>query len=108
MTYNARAADLVRSLIKGRRRARVLAEVLVLGIPDAVGDGPVPLADLAAALGIPPRDLRSLLRAARAVGLFREEPRGCVRNSPASSLLRAGAPGGLRDEARHVLSTWTR
>jgi len=86
----------------------VLADVLELGIPDAVGDGPVPLADLASALGVRPADLRRIIRAARAVGLFREEPPGSIRNSPASSLLRAGAPGGLRDEARHVLSTWTR
>ena len=86
----------------------MLAVVLRLGIADEVGDGAVPLADLAARLGAGPTDLRRLLRAAIAVGLFQEEPPGWVRNSPASSLLRADAPGGLRDEARHVLSTWTR
>jgi SAM-dependent methyltransferase len=68
----------------------------------------VPLPDLAAGLGVGAPDLRRLLRAARAIGLFREAPRGWLRNSAASSLLRAGVPGGLRDEARHVLSTWTR
>jgi SAM-dependent methyltransferase len=84
----------------------VLATVLELGIPDALGDGAVQLADLATALDADPAGLDHLLRAARAIGFFREEPRGWIRNSPASSLVRTGAPGGLRDEARHVLSTW--
>jgi SAM-dependent methyltransferase len=108
MSDNAAAADLVRTLVRGGRRAQVLAAVLRLGIPDALGDGAVPLPDLAAGLGVGAAELRRLLRAARAIGLFREAPRGWLRNSPASSLLRAGVPGGLRDEARHVLSTWTR
>jgi hypothetical protein len=86
----------------------VLTAVLDLGIPDAIGDDAVPVAGLAAELGVGLGYLRRLLRAARAVGLLREEPPGWVRNSPASSLLRTGAPGGLRDEARHVLSMWTR
>ena len=83
----------------------MLAAVLELGVAEALGDEAVPLPDLAARLGTSPTDLRRLLRAARAAGLFREEPPGWVSHSPASALLRSG---GLRDEARHVLSRWTR
>jgi O-methyltransferase domain len=108
MSHNAPAADLVRGLVRGRRRAAVAEAVLRLGIPDLLGDGAVPLPELAAALRVGLVDLRRLLRAAVAAGLLREEPPGRVRNSPASSLLRAGVPGSLRDEARHVLSAWMR
>lgn len=108
MSHNAPAADLVRALVRGRRRAGVLAAVLEVGVPDALGDAAAPLPDLAARLGVSPAGLRRLLRAARAVGLFLEEPPGWIRHSPASALLRSGVPGGLRDEARHVLSEWTR
>jgi hypothetical protein len=108
MSQNAAPGDLVRALVRGRRRADVLAAVLELGIPDALGGDAVPLPDLAVRLGADPAVLRRLLRAAGALGLFREEPPGWIRHSPASVLLRSAAPGGLRDEARHVLSTWTR
>jgi len=108
MTQNARPRELVRTLVRGRRRAGVLAAVLDTGVPDALDQEAVPLADLAVRLGVDPDDLRRLLRAARAVGLFVEEPPGWIRHSPASALLRSDAPGGLRDEARHVLSAWTR
>src|SRR5215472_835590 len=108
MSQNAPPRDLVRALVRGRRRAQVLAGVLQLGVPDALGDDAVPMRELAGRLGADPAELRRLLRAARAVGLFREEPPGWIRHSPASALLRSGVPGGLRDEAHHVLSTWTR
>jgi hypothetical protein len=108
MIQNASSRDLVRTLVRGRRRARVLAAVLDLGVPDAVGEEGLPLPDLAGRLGADPAELGRLLRAAAAAGLFLEEPPGWIRHSPASALLRSGAPGGLRDEARHVLSTWTR
>lgn len=86
----------------------MVAAYLRHGLPDALGDGAVRPADLAEALDVGAADLRRLLRAARAVGLVEEEPRGWFRSSPASSLLRAGTPGSLRDEACHVLSAWTR
>src|SRR5262249_44240782 len=99
MKENAPTADLVRCLVRGRRKAQVVAAIRRLGTPDALGEGTVRLADLAAALGVGAARLRRLLRAARAVGLVQEEPRGCFRNTPASSLLRAGIPGSLHDEA---------
>jgi hypothetical protein len=108
MSQNAPGADLVRALVRGKRRAEVLAAVLELGIPDALGDGAVALPDLAARVGASPAGLRRRLRAARAAGLFREEPPGWIRHTAASALLRSGVRGGLRDEARHVLSGWTR
>ena len=108
MKENAPTAHLVRCLVRGRRKAQLVAAILRLGIPDALGEGTVRLADLAAAMGVGAARLRRLLRAARAAGLVEEEPRGCFRNTPASSLLRAGIPGSLRDEACHMLSAWTR
>jgi hypothetical protein len=100
MPQNARAADLVRRLVQGRRRAEVAAAVLRLGLPDALGDGAVPMSELAG--------VRRLVRAARAVSLVEDGPAGTIRNTPAATLLRADVPGSLRDEARHVLSAWTR
>jgi hypothetical protein len=108
MPHNARAADLVRRLVRGRRRAEVAAAVLRLGLPDALGDRAVSRPELAAALPAGEADLRPLLRAARAAGLVQDGPAGTVRNTPVGALLRGDVAGSLRDEARHVLSAWTR
>src|SRR5258708_27863792 len=99
---------LVRDLTEGRWKARLVAAVLRLGIPDALGDDALTVQVLARRLDVGPGRLARLLRLAASLGLFAEDAPGRFRNSPASSLLRWEAPGNLRDEARHVLSAWTR
>jgi hypothetical protein len=108
MEHERRGAGLVRELVRGRRRAAVVADCLRIGLADQVGDEPAPIGVLAGRLSLDRRGARRLLRRAACVGLVVEDPPGSFRGTAASALLRRDAGGALRDEARHVLSTWTR
>ena len=67
-----------------------------LKLADAVGDGQAALADIAVATGTRPEELRRLLRALSAHGIFKEELGGGFSQTPISDVLRSGRPGGMR------------
>ncbi len=73
--------------------------VAKLGVADLLADGPRPLAELAADSGADPQVLNRLLRGLVALGVFRRaEPDGYALTS-VGELLRADAPGSLRQTA---------
>lgn len=77
--------------------ARALYAAAELDVAEALSTGPKPLQDLAAKLGAHAPSLYRLLRALAASGVFREQEDGRFSNTPMSELLRANAPGSLRD-----------
>lgn len=67
-----------------------------LGLADALGERPLPVAELATAVGADTEALGQLLRALACHGVFREETDGVYAHTELSRLLRSGAPGGRR------------
>lgn len=67
---------------------------------DALAAGPLPAAELAVRLGVKSDELRRLLRALGAHGIFAEQPpgSGCFANNRGSSVLRASHPCCLADQ----------
>ena len=83
--------------------ARCLHVVADLGIADLVGDRPSTASELAAATGAHGDSLYRVLRMLAAKGIFAEDGQHRFHLTPAASLLRTGAAGGLRDR---LSSTW--
>lgn len=67
---------------------------------DALAAGPLPAAELAARLGVKADELRRLLRALGAYGIFAERPpgSGTFANNRGSSVLRSDHPCCLADQ----------
>lgn len=68
-----------------------------LGIADALGQEPKPVAELAAEVGADGSALRQLLRALSVRDVFRDAGDDRYAHTEMSRLLRAGEPGGKRD-----------
>ena len=77
-----------------------------LGIADLVADGPQTVAALAAATHTHERSLYRLLRTLASVGVFTETDPKVFGLTPLAELLRADAPGGLRDMAIFMGAEW--
>ncbi len=99
--------ELVRGLVHGRWRGEVLHAFLELGLPERLDGRARTLAPLAAELGVDRDGLGRLLAAAAALGLCAADGAG-YRATPATVLLREDHPLGMRTEARHALSPWSR
>jgi DNA-binding Lrp family transcriptional regulator len=67
-----------------------MAIVAELRVPDALAQGPRPVAEVAREVGADPETLYRLLRALASDGVFAEEEPGVFRNTDASELLRTG------------------
>jgi O-methyltransferase domain/Dimerisation domain len=90
MSTRAPESDLWDAL-RGALVTRALAIVSDLGIPQALTEGPRPVADLARETGADPDTLHRLLRALASDGVFAEDEPGVFRNTDVSEqLLRSG------------------
>jgi hypothetical protein len=97
-------AAVVWDLLRGGLTARAVALVVELGVPDALGDEPRPVNDLAAKTGADDETLHRLLRALASDGVFAEDEPGVFRHTEASETLREGR--GWGDFARLFGGVW--
>ncbi|MGC0416531.1 methyltransferase [Embleya sp. AB8] len=101
------AATRLRELAFGAMSAGALRAALRLGLPDALGDEPATVEELATEVSAHPGALHRLLRALACQGVFAEEPDGRYAHTDASLLLRADAPRSMRDVALWSTEPWT-
>jgi len=97
----------LRELVFGAACAAALRASARLGIADALGDSPMSVADLAAAVKTEPRPLRRLLRALSCYGVFAERPDGTFAHTDMSRLLREDDPHSLRNITLWCTEPWT-
>lgn len=97
----------LRELVFGAACAAALRAAARLKVADALGDGPVAVEDLAAAVKTEPKPLRRLLRALSCYGIFAERPDGTFTHTDMSRLLREDDPHSLRDIALWCTEPWT-
>ncbi|MBO4252743.1 methyltransferase [Streptomyces griseorubiginosus] len=97
----------LRELVFGAACAAALRASARLGVPDALGDDPMSVEDLAAAVKTEPRPLRRLLRALSCYGVFAERPDGTFAHTEMSRLLREDDPNSLRYIALWCTEPWT-
>ncbi|MCU1470911.1 MAG: tcmN 1 [Glaciihabitans sp.] len=71
-----------------------------LKLPDALGDEPRGIDELAAAVGADPDALGRLLRALSCIGFFAEAGNGKFQHTELSSIIRSDAPWGAADVIR--------
>jgi O-methyltransferase domain len=76
----------------------VLVKLIQGRVPDHLGDGPLPAADLAKRAGLDELSLTRGLRALTAFGAFQEVSPGVFANNPVSDLFR-DQPGSIRNAA---------
>jgi hypothetical protein len=82
-------------LMRGPLTSRALAIAADLNVPDALADGPKPVAELAREVGADPDTLHRILRALATEGVFAEEEPGAFRNTDASDALRRSGWGAF-------------
>ncbi|MFJ8111875.1 methyltransferase [Streptomyces sp. NPDC096132] len=97
----------LRELVFGAACAAALRASARLGVADALGDGPLSVEDLAAAVKTEPKPLRRLLRALSCYGVFAERPDGTFTHTDMSRLLREDDPHSLRNIALWCTEPWT-
>ncbi|MGW7101665.1 methyltransferase [Streptomyces sp. NPDC054838] len=97
----------LRELVFGAACTAALRAAVRLGVPDALGDGPMSVADLAAAVKTEPKPLRRLLRALSCYGVFAEQPDGTFAHTGTSRLLREDDPHSLRAITLWCTEPWT-
>lgn len=88
------------SLLTGYRVSAVLSVAAELAIPDALADGPLTVAELAARVGADEDTLGRLMRALAAIGLCTADGTGAYAGTPLAEALRSQVPGSLRPLAR--------
>ncbi|MEU8487186.1 methyltransferase [Streptomyces sp. NPDC048641] len=97
----------LRELVFGAACAAAVRAAARLGVPDALGDTPMSVEDLAAAVKTQPTTLRRLLRALSSQGVFTERPDGTFAHTDMSRLLREDDPHSLRYIALWCTEPWT-
>ncbi|MFD3613663.1 methyltransferase [Streptomyces sp. NPDC058676] len=97
----------LRELVFGAACAAALRAAARLGIADALGDSPMTVEDLAAAVKTESRPLRRLLRALSCYGVFAEQQDGTFAHTDMSRLLREDDPHSLRDITLWCTEPWT-
>ncbi|MGW2635797.1 methyltransferase [Streptomyces sp. NPDC001348] len=97
----------LRELVFGAACAAALRAAARLGVADALGDGPMAVADLAAAVKTEPGPLRRLLRALSCYGVFAEREDGTFAHTDMSRLLREDDPHSLRYITLWCTEPWT-
>lgn len=97
----------LRELAFGAACAAALRAAARLGVADALGDSPMSVPDLAAAVKTEPKPLRRLLRALSCYGVFTEREDGTFAHSDMSRLLREDDPGSLRYITLWCTEPWT-
>ena len=89
----------LRGIITQYFSSRALYAAAALDIADALTGGSKGIDELATVVGAHAPSLYRVLRVLAASGIFLEEEGRCFSNTPLSGLLRADAPGSLRDLA---------
>ncbi|MEU5324543.1 methyltransferase [Streptomyces sp. NPDC021056] len=97
----------LRELVFGAACAAALRAAARLKVADALGDSPLAVEDLAAAVRTEPKPLGRLLRALSCYGIFAEAPDGTFTHTDMSRLLREDDPHSLRDIALWCTEPWT-
>ncbi|PIM69057.1 methyltransferase [Streptomyces sp. JV178] len=97
----------LRELVFGAACAAAIRAAARLGVADALGDDPMPVTDLAAAVKAEPKPLRRLLRALTCYGIFAEQPDGTFAHTDMSRQLREDAPDSLHFIALWCTEPWT-
>ncbi|MFF4213744.1 methyltransferase [Streptomyces sp. NPDC001796] len=97
----------LRELAFGAACAAALRAAARLGVADALGDGPMAVEDLAAAVKTEPGPLRRLLRALTCYGVFDEQEDGTFAHTDMSRLLREDDPNSLRYITLWCTEPWT-
>jgi C-methyltransferase len=97
----------LRELAFGAACAAALRAAARLGVADALGDGPMTVADLAAAVKTEPGPLRRLLRTLTCYGVFTEQEDGTFAHTGMSRLLREDDPASLRYITLWCTEPWT-
>ncbi|MBD0422180.1 methyltransferase [Streptomyces sp. TRM S81-3] len=97
----------LRELVFGAACAAALRAAARLGVADALGESPMAVEDLAAAVKTEPKPLRRLLRALTCYGVFTERPDGTFAHTDMSRLLREDDPHSLRYITLWCTEPWT-
>lgn len=97
----------LRELVFGAACAAALRAAARLGVADALGDTPMAVEDLAAAVKTEPKPLRRLLRALTCYGVFTEQRNGTFAHTDMSRLLREDDPHSLRNITLWCTEPWT-
>jgi hypothetical protein len=97
----------LRELVFGAACAAAIRAAARLGVADALGDDPMAVPDLAAAVKAEPKPLRRLLRALTCYGIFAEQPDGTFVHTDMSRQLREDAPDSLHFIALWCTEPWT-
>jgi orsellinic acid C2-O-methyltransferase len=98
----AAAAERARlvELVFGFFPAQLVQTLARLGVPDALGERPLTIDELATATETLPDALARLLRAAIGLDLVRPRPDGAYSLTPGGELLRSGTPGSIGNLAQ--------
>ncbi|MET7481203.1 methyltransferase [Streptomyces sp. NPDC005648] len=97
----------LRELVFGAACAAALRAAARLKVADALGDSPMTVQDLAAAVKTEPKPLLRLLRALSCYGVFTEQADGTIAHTDLSRLLREDDPHSLRAIAMWCTEPWT-
>ncbi|MFF4394071.1 methyltransferase [Streptomyces sp. NPDC001480] len=97
----------LRELVFGAACAAALRAAARLGVADALGESPMAVADLAAAVKTEPKPLGRLLRALSCYGVFAEREDGTFTHTDMSRLLREDDPNSLRYISLWCTEPWT-
>jgi hypothetical protein len=93
------AAQRVMQIARGYQLSQALYVAAKLGVADVLGPQPLDAEAIADAVGARASQLRRVLRALVAAGVFCELEDGRFASNDAAAALRTGAPGGMRDVA---------
>ncbi|MCF6470024.1 methyltransferase [Nonomuraea sp. MG754425] len=85
----------VRRLSNSVHDAAIVRAAAELGLADAVGEEPTPVAEIAKQVGAEPKTLARLMRALVAYDIFEQVTPDSYRHSDMSRTMRSDAPGGL-------------
>jgi O-methyltransferase/methyltransferase family protein len=91
------AEQTVLGIARGYQLSQALYVAAKLGVADVLDPQPLAAEDIARAVGARASQLRRVLRALVAAGVFCELEDGRFASNAAAAALRAGAPGRLRD-----------
>lgn len=97
----------LRELVFGAACAAAVRAAASLGVADALGDEPMTVDELAAAVQAEPRSLGRLLRALSCHGVFAETDEGRFAHTDMSRQLRKDAPNSLHYIALWCTEPWT-
>ena len=97
----------LRELVFGAACAAAIRAAASLGVADALGEEPMTVEELAAAVHAEPRPLRRLLRALSSYGVFAETDDGGYAHTDMSLQLREDSPNSLRSIALWCTEPWT-